>query len=241
MTLSSFQLSKKMLFLLGFLALAFIVYWFELNLFIKEINLSQWISILVDKVTWQGDTPQTFIQQLVNIFTLFMLLAVATSCGLPRQIAALVAGINLGAFLGAVVATLAATLGCFITFSIARYAFSQKINKKYPAAITKLSDFNSEQTFIKAFIIRILPIGSNFLTNIIAGVTQVSSKAFIGGSFVGFIPQMVIFSLAGSGIRLGAQNEMIASGVLFIIALLLTSYLIRKRNRQKKGDVSIIK
>ena len=241
MALSSFPLSKKMIFLLGFLALAFVVYWFELNLFIKEINLSQWISILVDKVTWQGETPQTFIQQLVNIFILFMLLAVATSCGLPRQIAALVAGINLGAFFGAVVATLAATLGCFITFSIARYAFSQKINKKYPVAITKLSDFISEQTFIKAFIIRILPIGSNFLTNIIAGVTQVSSKAFIGGSFVGFIPQMVIFSLAGSGIRLGAQNEMIASIVLFIIALLLSSYLIRKRNRQKKDDVNITK
>lgn len=238
MRLSSFSLSKKMLFLFVCLVLFFTVYWFDLNILIKNVNLSEWLRTIIDKITWQGDIPQTPFQQIVNAFVLFLILAVGTSCGLPRQIAALVAGINFGAFVGGVLATLAVTLGCCITFNISRYALSQKINKKYPSEITKLSDFINDQTFVKTFIIRILPIGSNFLTNVIAGVTQVSSKAFIGGSFVGFIPQMVIFSLAGSGIRLGAKNEMIASGVLFIIALVLSSYLIRKRKRQKKGNAA---
>jgi len=114
-----------------------------------------------------------------------------------------------------------------ITFSIARYAFSEKITKKYPKQLAKLSLFIGEQTFLKAIVLRILPLGSNFLTNIVAGVTQVSAKHFVGGSFVGFIPQMVIFSLAGSGIRLGAKNEMITSGVLFVIALGITGYLVK--------------
>ena len=52
--------------------------------------------------------------------------------------------------------------------------------------------------------------------------------AYVSGSLVGFIPQMIIFSLAGSGIRLGAQNELIASGVLFIVALLITVFLVKK-------------
>lgn len=211
-----------------------LVYLFSPTLISREIDVSQWLLILIEKVTWQAEADNSSAK-LVNVIILFSSLAVATSLGLPRQIAALVAGINLGAFLGAVIATLAATIGCLITFSIARYAFSEKIGQRYPKQLTKLSLFISEQTFIKAIIIRILPIGSNFLTNIIAGVTKVSMKAFVSGSFIGFIPQMVIFALAGSGIRLGAKNEMIASGILFIIALLLTIYLVKKHKITHKN------
>jgi len=60
--------------------------------------------------------------------------------------------------------------------------------------------------------------------------------AYVGGSFVGFIPQMTIFSLAGSGIRLGAKNELFASAVLFVIALLLTGYLVKKHRQKTKTD-----
>lgn len=193
----------------------------------SEIDIRQWTIKMVNKVQMQ-DSDQLSV---INITLLFSFLALATSCGLPRQIAALVAGINLGAAIGAIVATLAATVGCWITFTLSRYVLSQKIRAKYPKKINVLSDFIGEKTFLKTIVIRILPIGSNFLTNIIAGVSKVSVKAFVSGSFIGFIPQMVIFSLAGSGIRLGAQNELIASGVLFLIALLLTTYLVKTRKR----------
>ena len=189
-----------------------------------SFSLSQWTIALVEQFNWQQEDSSTSF----NTLLLFIFLALATSIGLPRQIAALVAGINLGAFIGMIIATLAATLGCLITFSVARHLLSDKITDKYPNKLEKLSAFLGEQTFLKAIIIRILPLGSNFLTNIIAGVSKVSMPAYVSGSFVGFIPQMMIFSLAGSGIRLGAQNEIIASVTLFVIALLLTAYLVRK-------------
>jgi len=189
-----------------------------------DFSLSDWTIGLVEKLDWQNkDSSQAF-----NTLLLFIFLSLATSIGLPRQIAALVAGINLGAIIGVMVATLAATLGCLITFSVARYLLSTKISRKYPNQLLKLSEFLGERTFLKAIVIRILPLGSNFLTNIIAGVSKVSMPAYVGGSFVGFIPQMIIFSLAGSGIRLGAQNELMASAILFVIALLLTIYLVKK-------------
>ncbi len=187
-------------------------------------NLSQWTINFVEQLNWQQEGSSGYFQTLL----LFVFLSFMTSIGLPRQIAALVAGINLGALAGAIIATLAATLGCLITFSVARYLLSDKIATKYPSKLKKLSNFLGERTFLKAIVIRILPLGSNFLTNIIAGVSKVSMPAYVSGSFVGFIPQMVIFSLAGSGIRLGAQNELIASAILFIIALVITAYLVRK-------------
>jgi uncharacterized membrane protein YdjX (TVP38/TMEM64 family) len=212
-----------------------LVFFFAPTITNQKIDLSQYLFYLLDKVTLQAESDNSSAN-LLNHFILFIVLAITTSLGLPRQVAALVAGINLGAFWGAIIATFAATLGCLITFTAARYAFSEKIRLKYPSQLTKVSLFISEQTFLKAVVIRILPLGSNFLTNIIAGVTQVSAKAFVGGSFVGFIPQMIIFSLAGSGIRLGANNEIIISGILFIIALLITAYLVHKHKYEKRNE-----
>jgi len=217
---------KSLLILLTLSLLAVLFYCFFPATVSKDIDLSQYLVLLLEKVTWQT-AENNVAAKVFNSAILFITLALATSLGLPRQIAALVAGINLGALLGAIIATLAATLGCLITFSVARYAFSEKISNKYPKQLTKLSLFISEQTFLKAIVIRILPLGSNFLTNIVAGVTKVSAKTFVAGSCVGFIPQMLIFSLAGSGIRLGAKNEMIASAVLFVIALVITAYLVK--------------
>ena len=164
---------------------------------------------------------------IANSLTLFIFLAIATSIGLPRQLAAFVAGINLGAFYGVVIATLATTLGCFITYSIAYFFLNAKITAKYPIKSKVLSDFLNEQTFLKAIALRLLPLGSNFLANIIAGASQVSTKAFIGGSFIGFIPQMIIFSLAGSGMSIGDSNELIASTLLFIIAVVIGIFLVK--------------
>jgi uncharacterized membrane protein YdjX (TVP38/TMEM64 family) len=220
---------KKALIVLTFIILCLSTWWlFPISL--SDIDLRQWTITMVNKVQFH-DSEQFSV---INIILLFSFLALATSCGLPRQIAALVAGINLGALFGAIIATLAVTLGCWITFTLSRYVLSQKITTKYPDKIKTLSNFIGEKTFLKTIVIRLLPIGSNFLTNIVAGVSNVSMQSFVGGSFVGFIPQMAIFSLAGSGIRLGAKNELIASGVLFIIAILLTTYLVKTRKRSTK-------
>ncbi len=199
-----------------------------------EINIEQLTQALIDKLSWQTSETNKVSQGLSLLF----ILALATSCGLPRQVAALVAGINLGALWGAVAATLAATLGCLLTFTIARYMLSEKITKKYPEQLQKLSHFLGEQTFLKIIVIRLLPIGSNFLTNIVAGVSKVSIKSYVSGSLVGFIPQMAIFALAGSGIRLGAKNEMIASAALFAVALILSGYLYKK-HKEKTVEANV--
>lgn len=191
-------------------------------------KLTLWIAELVERLTWHKAKDTLY----VNVFLFFIVLSLATSIGLPRQIAALVAGMNLGVMVGVVTATLATTLGCLITFAVSRYLFSEKLTRKYPDKLAKLSVFLSEQTFLKALVIRILPLGSNFLTNIIAGVTKVSMPAYVSGSFVGFIPQMIIFSLAGSGLRLGAKNELVISVALFIVALLLSAYIIKKHRKK---------
>ena len=160
---------------------------------------------------------------------LFLLIALLTSIGLPRQIGAFICGYCFDFIFGVMIATLATSLGCWLTFSFANKYLVHFVKRYFAKQQQAIYNFLTEQLFYKAIIIRILPLGSNFLTNLIAGACQLNAKAFIAGSFIGFIPQMVIFSLAGAGIKLASSSHLIASISLFILALLLSYHLYTKQ------------
>lgn len=164
---------------------------------------------------------------------LFFILALLTSIALPRQMAAFICGYSFGFIDGVIIATLAATTGCFITFIVARKCLKNWVMKFWPKKTQKISAFLADKLIYKAIIIRILPIGSNFFTNIVAGACSVPIKPYLFGSFIGFIPQMVIFSLAGAGIKLESNTHIMVSIILFIVAALmsLTLYKIQKTNK----------
>jgi uncharacterized membrane protein YdjX (TVP38/TMEM64 family) len=66
--------------------------------------------------------------------------------------------------------------------------------------------------------IRCLPVGNNALINIAAGVTSIPAPAFIAGSAVGYLPQTVIFSLLGSGVRVDPGARLSLAVLLFLLA-----------------------
>jgi len=147
---------------------------------------------------------------------------------LPRQIAALSAGFLFGAGFGVLLATISAIVGCLITLLLARKLLSNLVEQQYPEPLAKVSYFFSHHTFIKALIIRLVPAGSNFLTNVLAGTARTPISPFIFGSALGFIPQMTIFSLMGAGLQVNGQQQLMLSVVLLFMALLLSGYLYRK-------------
>ena len=168
--------------------------------------------------------PNTLFGALLFV----LILTPAMAVGLPRQIAALSAGFLFGASLGIVLATISAVLGCLVTLILARKFFANIIERNYPQQLAKVSHFFSHNTFLKALIIRLLPAGSNFLTNVLAGTACSPVKPYILGSALGFIPQMTIFSLMGAGLQVNGQQQLIISVILLVIALLLGGYLYRK-------------
>ena len=165
---------------------------------------------------------------LTGALTFILLLTPALAIGLPRQIAALSAGFLFGAGFGVLLATISAIVGCLITLLLARKLLSNLVEQQYPEPLAKVSYFFSHHTFIKALIIRLVPAGSNFLTNVLAGTARTPISPFIFGSAVGFIPQMTIFSLMGAGLQVNGQQQLMLSVVLLFMALLLSGYLYRK-------------
>lgn len=164
----------------------------------------------------------------LNSFFILVTLVSLSCIGLPRQVAAFTCGYFFEALWGFILATILVTVAAYITFSISKIFARSYVLSTYQLQLAKITTFLSNDTFSKAIIIRLLPIGSNFLTNVLAGVANIPLRPFLSGSFVGYIPQMFIFSLAGSGIKLAAADQITLSVILFLVAMLLSWQLYKK-------------
>lgn len=185
----------------------------------------------------QETTLQNYVAAVIpntpfGALILTSILILALTIGFPRQLAAILSGYVFGALFGMIIATSAAIVGCIFTTNIARYFLHRMIKKSYPEQLSKVSNFFNHDTFLKAIIIRLIPAGSNFLTNVLAGVAKTPRTPYVFGSSIGFIPQMTVFSLLGSGLQINGQQQLIFSGALFVIALLLSAY-VYKRTQHK--------
>lgn len=165
----------------------------------------------------------------LNGVLLFVALATGLlSVGMPRQVVAFLAGYAFGVLEGFVYATMAATISCTLCFTVSRLWARRWVNRRYPTKIEKINRFLQEQSFLKTIVIRLLPIGNNLLTNLAAGVTSVKPLSFIFGSAIGYIPQMMIFSLMGKGVVVQSGWKMALSVGLMGISALLGVYLYRR-------------
>jgi uncharacterized membrane protein YdjX (TVP38/TMEM64 family) len=84
-------------------------------------------------------------------------------------------------------------------------------------------------------VVRLLPVGSNALTNLLAGVSSVRALPFFAGSTLGFLPQNLVFALAGSGVNLDPAVRLSVAAILFVISSLLGIWLYRRHRQSVAG------
>ncbi len=158
------------------------------------------------------------------------------SVGLSRQIIAFLAGYGFGFSKGVLLAMLAVVAGCIITFTIARLLLRGFLLQRYSARIRRVDEFIRENTFSMTLLVRLLPLGSNWMFNIAAGVSGVRSLPFFLGSALGYLPQMMIFSLVGSGARVDQFWQIGIAVVMLAGAVVLGVYLYRKYHKDRTPD-----
>lgn len=163
--------------------------------------------------------------------------ALFTSVGLPRQMIAFLAGYAFGVVAGGVLALLATALGCAATFTYARLFGRELVAARFPNRVRRIDDFLAVHPFAMTLLIRFLPLGSNFLTNLAAGVSRVPPMPFVAGSTLGYVPQTVIFALIGSGVSVEPTFRFALGAILFAASGALGVYLYRRHHGTKTlGD-----
>ena len=162
-------------------------------------------------------------------YLLFLAMGAATTAlGFPRQVVAFLAGYAFGFISGSVLGVVAALLGCILAFFYARWFGRGLVAHRFPGRIRKVDDFLRGHPFSMAVVIRLLPVGSNLVTNLLAGVTSVRGLPFFAGSAVGYVPQTLVFALAGSGVHFNPALRLTLAGVLFVVSSLIGVWLYRK-------------
>jgi uncharacterized membrane protein YdjX (TVP38/TMEM64 family) len=103
----------------------------------------------------------------------------------------------------------------------------------------KFQRFSQQAPFLKILMLRLFPVGSNLLTNLLSGSIKVPFNAFIQASLLGYLPQTVIFLLLGHGIS-EANDSMIYASIIFsTISVVLTGVIYRDHIKQRMAPLSM--
>ncbi len=132
----------------------------------------------------------------------------ATVLFIPGSVLTLGGGVIFGPWWGSVYVFVAATLGATFAFLIGRYLSRDRV-VKYMEAHPKFKALDravSQEGFKIVFLTRLCPLFPFNLLNYALGITQVSLKDYVLGSF-GMIPATIVYVYSGSLV-----GDMAASG-----------------------------
>jgi uncharacterized membrane protein YdjX (TVP38/TMEM64 family) len=85
--------------------------------------------------------------------------------------------------------------------------------------------------FIATLTFRLMPVGSNVLLNLAAGLSSVRALPFLAASLIGFIPQTVIFAMIGRGSAPSHMNVLAVGVVMFLLSAGLGIFLFTRFRR----------
>lgn len=159
---------------------------------------------------------------------LFLLMGgLFTAIGLPRQIIAFLGGYAFSMGLGTLLGALAAILGCMLSFGYARLFGQGLLRARLGERASRFDRFIHDHPFSMTVLVRLLPVGNNLLTNLAAGISSIRPTHFFFGSFLGYLPQTLVFALVGSGVHIAPTLKLALAIGLFLVSGAMGAYLYR--------------
>jgi uncharacterized membrane protein YdjX (TVP38/TMEM64 family) len=166
--------------------------------------------------------------------TLFIFLGgILTTFGFPRIILSTLAGFIFGFLYGTIFALAGTIAGCILTYYYARFMGRSFIKRILPQRLKNFEPLLKKNSFSITLMIRFFPIGNNTLTNLLGGVSSVKQLPYFLASLIGYLPQTVIFTLLGSGVKTGSPLKAFLSIALFLISILIMLCIARNLKKNQ--------
>ncbi len=151
------------------------------------------------------------------------------AAGLPRQVLAFAGGYAFGAGPGAVISLLGQLLGCLLDYVAARglAAGLVRLLLARPAG-QRAQRLLAAHPFTATLTLRLLPVGSNVMLNVLAGAARLNPAAFFGATLIGYLPQTIVFAVLGGGTQVGRGAQLGVGGALFAASAVMGVMLYRR-------------
>jgi uncharacterized membrane protein YdjX (TVP38/TMEM64 family) len=156
-----------------------------------------------------------------------------TALGGPRQVLAFSCGFLLGGWQGGLLGTLLTGCGAMLTMLAVHKIGFAWVRQKHAQKIEWIKAVLAEDTWIWICVIRLIPVGSNLVTNMAAALSDLRPAAVFFGSLLGYLPQMLLFSYAGSGVALHDSSQLWISLALLVLSTGLGLYLYHHGFKQR--------
>ena len=148
--------------------------------------------------------------------------------GLPRQAVAFAGGLALGPWAGGALSLLAMLAGCALDFAWARGLARDWARRRLRGRWARLDAFLAANPFAATLTLRLLPVGSNVLLNLLAGTSGVAFAPFLAATALGYLPQTAVFALLGAGTRVDRTAQLWLGLALFAASAGLGLALLRR-------------
>ena len=176
---------------------------------------------------------RTYLPGLVFLLTLIAVGGFVTAVAVPRHVISFLGGYAFGFGLGSALALAATEIGCLLDFFYARIVGRPLVSVRLGARVRRIEDFLAANPFSMTLLVRLLPVGNNFATSLAAGVSRVPARPFLLGSLLGYIPQTMVFALAGSGIEMGGAPRVALAVLFFVVSGAIGIWLYRRYRHGK--------
>lgn len=137
--------------------------------------------------------------------------------GVPRLVFYGLGGLAFGFWQGLLLAQTGAVLGSYLTFRAVRSGGRGWFRQRFGSHRFVGKAFHVRSSIKSVVLIRQLPLSSVMITGGLA-LSQISTRDFMIGSFVGYLPQGVIATLIGSGMvdenALDGFGQLAAAGIV---------------------------
>ena len=200
-----------------------------LGLAFFSIHLGWWGPVTEDVLL-----HRLFAQHWAVAWPIFIVGSVVyTALGGPRQVLALSCGVLFGGLYGALLSTLLTGLGALLTMVAVQRLSLVWVRRRYASRIAVVKAVLADDTWLWVCVIRLMPVGSNLVTNIAAALSDLRLVSVFFGSLLGYLPQMLVFSFAGAGFALRDGSKLWFSLGALVFSTALGLYLYHHGFKQR--------
>ena len=162
--------------------------------------------------------------------------AAGVGVGAPRLAFSAIAGVAFGWFEGGLLAQVGTLGGCLITFAWARWLGRRYVEQRLGRRLGRLLDKVRRRPVATNIMLRVCPVGNNFLVNLFFGVSPVTARDYTVGTFIGTFPQTMIYAVLGSSAQDASARRLITGGGL--LAALTVFYWVWSRRSKEAAEVA---
>lgn len=152
----------------------------------------------------------------------------------PFSIMTIAGGMVFGMVTGLILSFIGSTAGGIVDFYFARKTGKEALKKLIGRRFEDLTDKVKNREILSVAVMRLIPFMNFDILNYLLGISGISLKGFVLGSWLGLSPWFILLILTGHSLKTSNRLLFIIASVLIVVLMVLFLFLFRRDEKNNK-------